>query len=51
MKYGGIGLDDTQARVDVIERNEEQLKLLVRGLENLVGVLGNVMSGLGEAKH
>ncbi len=37
--------------VDAIELNEEQLKLLVLGLENLVGVLGNVMSGLGKAKH
>ncbi|MEO8767279.1 MAG: hypothetical protein ABI363_02890 [Nitrosospira sp.] len=51
MKYGEIALDDTLARVDAIEPNEEQLQLLVRGLENLVGVLGNVMSGLGEAKH
>ena len=51
MKYGEIALDETLALVDAIEPNEEQLKLLVLGLENLVGVLGNIISGLGEAKH
>jgi hypothetical protein len=33
------------------EPNEEQSKLLLLGLENPVGVLGNIISGLGEAKH
>ena len=51
MKYGEIALDDTLAMVDAPEPSEEQLNLLALGLETLVGVLGNVMSGLGEAKH
>ncbi len=51
MKFGEIALDDTLARVDASEPSAEQLKLLVLGLEHLVGVLGNVISGLGEASH
>jgi hypothetical protein len=31
--------------------NDAQLKLVADGTENLVGVLGNVISGLGEDKH
>lgn len=51
IKYGEIPLDETLAMVSATEPNEEQLKLLVRGMENLVGVLGNIISGLGESKH
>ena len=51
MKYGEIALDDTLVLVDATEPNEEQLNLLVLGLETLVGVLRNVISGVGEAKH
>ena len=51
MKYGEIALDDTLAMVDAPEPSEEQLNLLALGLETLVGVLGNVISGVGEAKH
>lgn len=51
IKYGEIPLDETLAMVGAAEPNEAQLKLLVRGMENLVGVLGNIISGLGESKH
>lgn len=51
IRHGEISLDETLAMVDAAEPNEEQLKLLVRGMDNLIGVLGNVISGLGEAKH
>lgn len=34
--------------IDVTEPNEAQAKLLTDGMENLVGVLGNVRSGLDE---
>ena len=37
--------------LDATEPNEAQIGLLIRGMENLVGLLGNVMSGLGEEKH
>jgi hypothetical protein len=42
-KYGDLPLDETLAMVDADEPNDDQ--------ENLVGVLGTVVSGLGEAKH
>lgn len=51
IKHGEIPLDETLAMVSAAEPNEEQLKLLIRGMENLVGVLGNIISGLGESKH
>ena len=46
IKHGEIPLDKTLARFETVEPNDEQLKLLVKGMENLVGVLGNVISGL-----
>jgi len=49
--HGEIPLDQTLALVDATEPNDAQLTLLTNGMENLVGVLGNVISGLGEQKH
>ena len=43
--------DETLAMVDVDVPNDEQVAMLTHGMENLVGVLGAVCSGLGEAKH
>ena len=37
--------------LDANEPNDEQTALLTNGMENLVGVLGAVGSGLGEARH
>ena len=51
IRHGEIPLDATLAMVDAPTPNEEQFKLLVLGMENLVGVLGTVMSGLGETQH
>lgn len=51
MKYGELPLEETLAMVDADEPNDDQAILLVNGLECLVGVLGTVCSGLGEAKH
>jgi hypothetical protein len=31
--------------------NEEQIKLLINGTEIFVGVLGNVVSGIGQEQH
>ena len=50
-KYGELPLDETLAMLDATEPNNAQIGLLIRGMENLVGLLGNVMSGLGEEKH
>ncbi len=49
--HGEILLDQTLAILDGTEPNDVQLRLLTDGMENLVGVLGNVVSGLGEQKH
>ncbi len=51
MKYGDLPLEDTLAMIDADEPNDDQAKMLAHGMENLVGVLGTVCSGLGEAKH
>ena len=50
-RHGEIPLDETLALLDATDPSDEQLKLLTGGMENLVGVLGNVCSGLGEEKH
>ena len=50
-KYGELPLDETLAMLNATEPNEAQIDLIIRGMETLVGSLGNVMSGLGEEKH
>ncbi len=50
-KFGEVPLEETLAILDAPEPNEEQAALLRDGLEVLVGVLGNVLSGLGEERH
>ncbi len=50
-KYGDLPLEETLAMIDADEPNEEQVVMLANGMENLVGVLGTVCSGLGEPKH
>ncbi|MBW8364704.1 MAG: hypothetical protein K0M39_09125 [Rhizobium sp.] len=49
--YGEVPLGKTLAILDAAEPNNEQLELMASGMETLVGVLGNVLSGLGEEKH
>src|ERR1035437_5146349 len=48
MKYGELPLDETLAMIGMTKPNEEQLQLITDGMEILVGVLGSVVSGLGE---
>jgi hypothetical protein len=50
-KFGDLPLEETLAMIDADVPNDDQAKLLVLGMENLVGVLGTVCSGLGESKH
>lgn len=50
-KFGEIPLEDTLAALGATEPNDEQAVLLRDGMEVLVGVLGSVLSGLGEEKH
>lgn len=49
--YGEVPLSDTLALLDATEPNDEQALLLADGMEVLIGVLGSVLSGLGEEKH
>jgi hypothetical protein len=48
--HGEIPLDQTLA-ILAEEPSPAQLKMLADGMESLVGVLGNVISGLGQDKH
>ena len=50
-RFGEIPLEDTLAVLDATEPNDEQEVLLRDGMEILVGLLGGVLSGLGEEKH
>lgn len=50
-KYGEIPLEETLTMLDAGVPNDEQAKMLSDGMEIFVGLLGNVCSGLGEAKH
>ena len=49
--YGEVPLSDTLALLDATEPSDEQALLLADGMEILIGVLGSVLSGLGEEKH
>lgn len=45
LKFGSLPLDEILAATEAIEPNDEQVELLVRGMENMVGVLGGVIQG------
>ena len=51
MHYGALPLDETLAALSATEPNDDQAEMLTRGMESFVGVLGNVLSGLGEDRH
>jgi hypothetical protein len=50
-KFGEMPLDDTLAVLGATEPNDEQVIMLRDGMKILVGLLGVVISGLGEEKH
>jgi hypothetical protein len=50
-KYGELPLDETLAMINMDRPNEAQLQLMGEGMEILVGVLGNVVMGLGQERH
>ena len=51
MKFGELPLEETLAMVNIDKPNAEQTDMLVCGMENLLGVLGNVVMGLDEPRH
>lgn len=48
---GELPLDETLAMIDMDEPNEAQLQMLTTGMEIFLGVLGNVVSGIGQERH
>jgi len=50
-KYGELPLDETLAMIGMTKPNEAQLQLMTDGMEVLVGVLGNVVTGIGQERH
>ena len=49
--YGEIPPDQMLILLEGAEPSEAQLKLLIDGMKNLIGVLANNINGLGEQKH
>jgi hypothetical protein len=50
-KYRALPLEETLAMIGMDKPNSEQIKLLTEAMEILVGVLGNVVTGIGQEKH
>jgi len=50
-KYDELPLDETLAMIGMVKPNEEQLQLMADGMEILVGVLGNIVVGIGQERH
>lgn len=50
-KYGELPLDETLAMINMDRPNEEQLQLMTDGMKIFIGVLGNVVSGIGQERH
>jgi hypothetical protein len=50
-KYGELPLDETLAMISMTKPNEEQIQMLTDGMEIFVGVLGNVVAGIGQERH
>lgn len=50
-KYGELPLDETLAMLGIAQPNDEQIEILSSGMEIFVGVLGNVVAGIGQERH
>lgn len=50
-KYGVLPLEETLSMIDMEQPNDGQIKLLSDAMEILVGVLGNVVTGVGQERH
>ena len=49
--HGELPLGDTLSMLGNAQPNDEQLAILNSGMEILVGVLGNVVSGIDQERH
>jgi len=50
-KYGDLPLDETLAMIGMTTPTPKQTQLMADGMEVFCGVLGSLVSGLGESKH
>jgi len=50
-KYGELPLDETLGMIGMTKPNDEQIQLLKDGTEIFIGVLGNVVTGIGQERH
>jgi len=50
-KYGELPLDETLAMINLDKPDEDQLQLMTNGMEIFVGMLGNVIAGIGQERH
>jgi hypothetical protein len=50
-KYGELPLNETLGMIGMSKPNEAQIQLLKAGTEILVGMLGNVVTGIGQERH
>lgn len=50
-KYRELPLEETLNMINMDKPNAEQLQLMAAGMEVLVGVLGNVVMGIGQERH
>lgn len=50
-KYGELPLDETLSIIGMEKPNAEQIQMLSDGMELLIGVLGNVVMGVGQERH
>jgi hypothetical protein len=50
-KYGELPLDEKLAMISMDKPNDEQIQLMNDGMEIFVGVLGNVVVGVGQERH
>jgi len=48
LKYGVLSLDEVLATLATDHPNDEQVELLNKGMQNLIGMLGNQIRGLDE---
>ena len=51
MKYGELPLDEKLALISMAKPNEEQIQLMADGMQIFVGVLGNIVAGIGQERH
>lgn len=49
-KYGELPLDEMLGKIGMSKPNEAQIQLLKTGTEIFVGVLGNVVTGIGQER-